>query len=302
MPILKNYYQHLYSSPVVELSGYAARHHLPGRLFAYLDFAGPTGTAKDGLVEGMLSLAVQRGELKRGQPVVEAASGSLAAALCIAAQRSGHPVFLLVPPSLDKERQCFLQELGAKLVFSLEILGSNPDTIRMQAQELAKKQNAYFLDCFCRDDNPEYHRRITGPAILKATNGGDEIDAILAGVGTGGTITGVGEYVKAWTNHIRMVAVEPYECQAIGGGFLGRHNLPGIGVGFVPENYNPYVVDARTAVSSGEAMTAAREVLLFDAIPADPTAGAVLFAARQMMEQGRSKNALCIFCGRQMFG
>lgn len=300
MPAYKNIYQYLYSCPVVELSGYTARLGLSGRIYAYLDFGGPTGTAKDGLAEGMLSLLSKKGRLQKGQPVIEADSGPFAAALCIAARRSGHPVTLVVPPTLDGQRQQFLQQLGAKLVFSMDGLKGGREAVWEQCRKLAEEQGAYFIDQFNNDNNPDYHRRLTGPSILKATNNGDAIDAIVAGVGTGGTITGVGEYIKAWTNHIRMVAVEPYECQAIGGGFLSRHGIPGIGFGFVPQNYNPYVVDVLMAVPTGEALGAAREVLCTDAIPAGPSAGAALFAARQLLEQGRSKSALCIFASRRL--
>ena len=302
MAVLQNYYQSVYSCPVVDLTGYTAKWGLSCHLYAYLNFGGPTGTAKDSLAEGMLSLALQKGALSPGQPVLEAGSGAFAAALCIAARRSGHPVILVVPPTLSGERQIHLQQLGAELVFSMEALETSHNDLAAFAASTAQQRGAYFIDCFSNDDNPEFHRRLTGPAILAATHGGDDIDAIVTGVGTGGTITGVGEHTKAWTNHIRMVAVEPYESQALSGGFIGRHGIPGIGVGFVPQNYNPYIVDIRMAVPTGEALAAAQEVLLTDAIPACASAGAALFAARQLMEQGRSKNALCIFSGRQLYG
>ena len=127
MPVYKSYYQYLYSCPVVELSGYAARHGLPGRLLAYLDFAGPTGSAKDGLAEGMLALAAQRGALAKGQPVVEASTGTFAAALTIAARRSGHPVYLVAPPTLPGERQKLLRQLGARLELCTAALARRKD-------------------------------------------------------------------------------------------------------------------------------------------------------------------------------
>ena len=300
MAMYKSYYQYLYACPVVELTGYTARFELPGRIFAYLDFAGPTGSAKDGLAEGMLALAAQRGALKKGQPVVEASAGTFGAALCIAARRSGHEVFLAVSPTLPPERQKLLRRLGAQLVFTGGGLGGRR-ALEAAARQVAEEKGAYYLDYFNNDDNPEYHRRITGPAILKATHGGEDIDTIVAGVGSGGTVTGVGEHVKAWTNHIRMVAVEPYESQAIGGGFIGRHGIPGLGAGFVPQNYNPYIVDRVVAVSTGEALRAARDVLRSDAIPAAPSAGAALCAARTLLEQGKAKSALCVFSGRQLY-
>lgn len=294
MPILNTCYQALYRCPVVQLNGYARRFSLPGTPLAYLDFGGATGTSKDGLAAGMLAFAAERGELAPGQPVVEASSGIFAAALTLAANTTGHPVFLCVPISLPEPRKTFLSSLGAELVFSSGIHG-HEGAVKL-AKEVAKKENGYFIDHFANDDNPEYHRRFTGPRILKETDA--QIDAIIAGVGSGGTITGVGEYTKAWHNEIRIVAVEPYESQAIGGGFIGRHDIPGLGVGFVPENYNPYVVDTLMAIPSAEAHKAARDVLCTDGIPADASAGAVLYAARQLLEKGHVKRPLCIFCGR----
>lgn len=299
--IVKNYYQTLYHCPIVELAGYVRAAKLPGRLYAYLDFGGPTGSAKDGLAEGMLALAAEKGTLRAGQTVVEAGSGTFAAALTIAARAAGHPVVLVVPESLSAQRQTFLRQLGAKLEYSGALYGRAG--AEKQARAAAQRLDGYYLNHFANDDNPEYHRRVTGPAITEAIRreGASLVDAVVVGVGSAGTITGVGEVVKAWTNDVRIVAVEPYECQAIGGGFLGRHRIPGLGVGFVPENYNPYVVDTVVAVTSGDAAEAARAVLRTDAVPACASAGAALAAARQLLENGTSKAALCVFSGRQSY-
>lgn len=300
MAVRKHYYECLYQCPVVELSGYVRRYQLPGRLYAYLDFGGATGTAKDGLAEGMLALAVQQGKLKRGQTVVEAGSSSFAAALTLAARAAGYPVILAVPETLSAKRQTVLRRLGAKLVFSGALYG------RAGAEKLAARTarecGGYYVDYFRNDDNPEYHRRVTGPAIVKEISRGDQslVDAVVIGVGSGGTITGVGETIRAWAADVHIVAVEPYESQAIGGGFVGKHSIPGIGAGFVPDNYNPYVVDMVSAVSSGDAAAAAQDVLLTDAVPACVSAGATLAAARRMLEKGQSKAALCVFSGRQL--
>ena len=184
--------------------------------------------------------------------------------------------------------------LGAKLLYSSPLDGRRG--MEQLARQTAESCGGYYMDYFANDDNPEHHRRVTGPAILKATGG--QIDAVVAGVGSGGTVTGVGEHIRAWHDHIKIVAVEPYESQAIGGGFVGKHGIPGLGAGFVPANYNPYVVDLVMAVTSGDAQRAAREVLLTDGIPACPSAGAVLFAARQLIEKGKARRPLCIFSGR----
>ena len=298
MQLYPNIYRALRPGPIVELRGYAAACRLPGKLYAYLDFDGPTGTARDGLAEGMLALAAQRGALAAGQTLIEAGSGAFAAALALAGRTSGHPVCLAMPDNTPAPRQEALTALGAQLLFSPAREGSAG--ARALAREWAGRRGWYYTDWLACDDNPEYHRRVTGPAIVEAIarEGRSLVDTITVGVGSGGTITGVGECVKAWTNDVQMVAVEPYECQALGGGLLGPHGIPDIGFGLVPDNYNPYVVDKIAAVASADAARAARTVLLTDAIPAAASGGAAIAAAARFLAEGRSRAALCIIPGR----
>ena len=175
---------------------------------------------------------------------------------------------------------------------------------RAAAAQLAAANNWYYMDWLANDDNPEYHRRVTGPAIVQdiAREDASLIDAIAIGVGSGGTITGVGETIKAWTNDVRVVAVEPFECQALTGGVLGAHGISDIGYGFVPKNYNSYVVDNVAAVSTKDALRAAQQVLRTDAIPASPSAGAALHVAARLVANGISRAALAVFSGRQTLG
>ena len=128
-----------------------------------------------------------------------------------------------------------------------------------------------------------------------------ELGAKIVVCSSGGTVTGVAEYIKAWNSMIRIVAVEPAECAAISGGFIGQHGIAGIGPGFVPENYNPYVVDTVLTVTTADAERASKEVLLCDGIPACTSGGATLAAAVQLMEMGKAKRPLCIFAGRRMY-
>ena len=269
MPIYQNLYQTLLPCPIVELRGYLAACGLRGRLYAYLDYNGPTGTARDNLAEGMLALADERGALKPGQPVIEASSGAFALALTLAGQTAGHPVVLTMPEDAPALRQEQLLRLGAKI-------------LHVPA-------------------NPTFHRRVTGPAIVKsiAREGASIVDTVTIGVGSAGTITGVGETIKAWTNDVRIVAVEPYESQALSGGLTGNHGIPEIGFGLVPENYNAYVVDNVAAVTTADAARAAQRVLRTDAIPASISAGAALHAAAQLLANGTSRSALAVFSGRQ---
>ena len=299
MAILQSYYQDVYRSPVVRLSGYSGRHELASSILAYLDFGGATGTCKDGVAETMLAFATERGTLQPGMPVVEASSGSFGAALAVSCATTGHPCILVVPSSLPLSRRQHLQNLGARIV----VCGSGGRrALEQVAKDTAARYNGYFTNYFANDDNPEYHRRVTGPAIVQniAREGRSAVDAIVIGVGSGGTVTGVGETIKAWTNDVRIAAVEPYESQALGGGLTGPHGISDLGYGFVPENFNAYVVDNVVAVNTTDAQRAAQKVLHTDAIPASVASGAVLQAAAQLIHVGASRSALAILPGRQL--
>ena len=300
MPIYPNFYQTLSACPIVELRGYAAACGLKGRLYAYLDFAGPTGTARDGLAEGMLALAIEKKKQISGQPIIEAASGPFAAALTLAGLTAGHPVVLVMPEDAPALRQETLLRLGAQIRHSPARSGVNG--ARRLAAQTAAANGWYYMDWLANDDNPEYHRRVTGPAIVQsiAREGKSAVDAIVIGVGSGGTVTGVGETIKAWTNDVRIAAVEPYESQALGGGLTGPHGISDLGYGFVPENFNAYVVDNVVAVNTTDAQRAAQKVLRTDAIPASVASGAVLQAAAQLIHVGASRSALAILPGRQI--
>ena len=193
MAILQSYYQDVYRSPVVRLSGYSGRHELASSILAYLDFGGATGTCKDGVAETMLAFATERGTLQPGMPVVEASSGSFGAALAVSCATTGHPCILVVPSSLPLSRRQHLQNLGARIV----VCGSGGRrALEQVAKDTAARYNGYFTNYFANDDNPEYHRRVTGPQILKAA--GDAIDAVVIGVGSPGTIPAAERAFYLW--------------------------------------------------------------------------------------------------------
>ena len=281
MPVLENYYEHLYHGPVVSLRGYCAHHRLQGSILAYLDFGGATGSAKDGLAEGMLALAAEQGLLAKGQPIVEASSGTFAVALTIAARHSGHPVTLTMPEGVPDERKKLLRSLGAQLAFSSPLDGRRG--AERLARELAETQNGYYTNYFANDLNPEYHRRVTGPNILKETD--SQLDAVVIGVGSGGTITGVGEYLRAWENTVKVVAVEPYESQAIGGGFPGRHGIAGLGAGFVPEVLDTKIYDEVIAVENDDAFAAGKQVGKAEGVLVGISSGAAVWAGIQLAKR-----------------
>ena len=264
MPIYPNIYQTLLPGPIVELRGYLAACGLRGRLYAYLNYNGPTGTARDELAEGMLALALERGALTPGQTIVEAVSGPFATALTLAGLTAGHPVTLVMPEDAPAMRQESLLRLGAQIIHTPAQAG--PAGARALAKATAAEKGWYYMDWLNNDDNPTYHRRVTGPALVRsiAREGSSIVDSIVIGVGSGGTITGVGETVKAWTNDVRIVAV-----------------------------------DNIAAVTTADAVRAAQRVLRTDAIPASPSAGAALHAAAQLIANGKSRSALAVFSARQ---
>ena len=286
MPIHPNFYQTLLPCPIVELRGYLAACGLKGRLYAYLDFNGPTGTSRDGLAEGMLALAAEQHALAPGQPIIEASSGAFAVALTLASRTAGHPIVLTMPEDAPALRQEYLLRLGAQILHAPARNGLAG--ARALAETKAAENGRYYMNWLANDNNPEYHRRVTGPAIARAIarEGSSLVDSVVVGVGSAGTITGVGETLKAWTNDVRMVAVEPFESQALSGGFTGGHGIPEIGFGFIPKNYNAYVVDNVAAVTRADAVPAAQKVLASD-------------AAAQLIANGTSRSALAIFSGRQ---
>ena len=185
MPIYSNFYQTLTTAcPIVELRGYAAACGLKGHLYAYLDFNGPTGTARDGLAEGMLALAIEKKQLAPGQPIIEAASGPFATALTLASLTAGHPIVLVMPEDAPALRQEYLLRLGAQIRHSPARSGLAG--ARALAAQTAAANGWYYMNWLANDDNPEYHRRVTGPAIVQsiARQNKSLVDAITIGVGS----------------------------------------------------------------------------------------------------------------------
>lgn len=295
METFQNYLSQIPRFPIISLDRFLSVNQLSGKLYACLAYGGSTGTIKSPLAYGMIALALEQGVLRPKQPIWEASSGTFGAALTIAGQHLGHTVTLCVSSVTSMERIQYLQQLGA----NIKVLETNnPTELLQQSKLMAQEHDGYFIDCFNNDLNPEFHRRVTGPTILKATK--SDLDFIVAGVGSGGTITGVGEYAKAWSN-ISMVAVEPYESQVLQGGFWGKHTIKGIGLPFIAENYNPYVVNRIISVTSGEAHFAAQQLALTEGIPACSSAGATIQAGCHLLKEKPNCKVLCILAGIQLY-
>ena len=286
-------------TPLLELTHFEADEDLKARVLVKLEYFNPAGSVKDRVAKNMIDEAEKAGKLVRGgdYTIIEPTSGNTGVGIASVAAARGYKVIITMPETMSVERRKLMQAYGAQLVLTDGSKGMKGAIAK--AEELQKETpNSILAGQFVNPANPAIHKATTGPEIWDDTDG--QVDIFVAGVGTGGTVTGVGETIKAWTNDVRIAAVEPYESQALGGGLTGPHGISDLGYGFVPENFNAYVVDNVVAVNTTDAQRAAQKVLRTDAIPASVASGAVLQAAAQLIHVGASRSALAILPGRQI--
>lgn len=260
-------------TPLVEL-GRIAR-GLPGRVIAKLEFRNPCGSVKDRLGVALVDDAERRGALRPGMTIVEATGGNTGIGLAFVAAIRGYRLVLTMPESMSKERVALLRHLGAEVVLTPGILMG--DAVARARQVTRDIPGSIMLDQFNNPANPELHRRTTALEIWGETQGAVEV--FVSAVGTGGTITGVGEVLKARKRGVRIVAVEPKGAAVLSGGSAGDHKIPGIGVGFVPAVLNRSIIDQIVAVTDDDAMRCARRLARTEGILAGVSSGAALHAA-----------------------
>jgi cysteine synthase A len=261
-------------TPLVELRRMGAG--LPGRIVAKLEARNPGGSVKDRIGLAMIEAGERDGRLKPGATIVEATSGNTGIALAFVAAAKGYKLIVTMPETMSKERVSLLRYLGA------EVILTSGEKLMRGAVEIAtalvkKTPGAVMLDQFTNPANPEVHRKTTAPEIWEQTDG--RIDVFVAGVGTGGTITGVGEVLKQRKPGARVVAVEPAKCAVLSGGAAAHHLIQGIGAGFVPPILNRSVIDEVMTASEDEAFEHARRLAREEGISAGISAGAAVSAA-----------------------
>jgi cysteine synthase A len=260
-------------TPLVELGRLAKG--LPGRVVAKLEMRNPCGSVKDRLGVALIEDAERRGILQPGMTLVEATGGNTGIGLAFAAAIRGYRLILTMPETMSKERVALLRHLGAEVLLTPGILMGDAVT---RAKQLVKEiPDSIMLDQFKNPANPEVHRRTTAVEIWQGTQGA--VDVFVAGVGTGGTITGVGEVLKERKPGVRIVAVEPAGAAVLSGGPAGKHLMPGIGVGFIPEVLNRSILDEVIAVTDEEAFQCAQRLAREEGILAGVSSGAALHAA-----------------------
>ncbi|MBI4255476.1 MAG: cysteine synthase A [Candidatus Rokubacteria bacterium] len=260
-------------TPMVELGRLAKG--LPGRVVAKLEMRNPCGSVKDRVGVALIENAERQGMLRPGMTLVEATGGNTGIGLAFAAAVRGYRLVLTMPETMSTERVALLRQLGADVVLTPGILMGHAVA---RATRLVKEiPDSIMLDQFRNPANPEVHRRTTAVEVWEDTGGA--VDVFVSAVGTGGTITGVGEVLKARKPSVRIVAVEPAGAAVLSGGAVGNHLIPGIGVGFIPEVLNRSILDEVIAVTDDDAFGCARRLAGAEGIVAGASSGAALHAA-----------------------
>jgi len=275
-------------TPLVELRRLARG--LPGRVVAKLEMRNPCGRVKDRLGVALIEDAERRGILRPGMTIVEATGGNTGIGLAFAATIRGYRLVLAMPESMSGERVALLRHLGAEVVLTPGILMG--DAVARAAQLVREIPDALTLDQFRNPANPGIHRRTTAEEVWSDTGGA--VDVFVSAVGTGGTITGVGEVLKGRKPAVGVVAVEPAGAAVLSGGSAGSHRMPGIGVGFIPDVLNRGILDEVIAVTDDEAFTTARRLAREEGIVAGVSSGAALHAALAVASRGEAAGKMVV--------
>lgn len=263
---------------------------LPGRVVAKLEMRNPCGSVKDRLGVGLIEDAERRGALKPGATLVEATGGNTGIGLAFAAAIKGYRIILTMPQNMSAERVALLRHLGAEVMLTPGILMG--DAIARAKETVKETPGAVMLDQFSNPANAEIHRRTTAVEIWDDTKGA--VDVFVSAVGTGGTITGVGRFLKERKPGVRVVAVEPAGAAVLSGKPAGTHQIPGIGVGFVPQTLDRSLLDEVIAVTDEDAFAAARRLAREEGILAGVSSGAALHAALHVAARPESKGKMIV--------
>lgn len=269
------------NTPLLELNNYSRNNGLRARIIAKLEYFNPAGSVKDRVALAMIEDAEAKGLLQPGATLIEPTSGNTGVGLAFVAAAKGYRLILTMPDTMSIERRNLLKALGAQLVLTPGADGMKGAIAR--AEELkAVTPGSLILQQFDNPANPAMHARTTGEEIWRDTDG--EVDIFVAGVGTGGTISGVGATLKKYNPTVKIVAVEPEDSPVLSGGKPGPHKIQGIGAGFVPKNYNPAVVDEVMLISNDDAIRTGRQLAKYEGLLVGISSGAAVAAATRLAE------------------
>lgn len=274
------------NTPLMEAVHLEEKHHLEARLLVKLEYLNPAGSAKDRIAKAIIETAEAEGILKEGSVIIEPTSGNTGIGLAAIAAARGYRVILTMPETMSVERRNILKAYGAELVLTDGAQGMK-GAIEKAEQLAEEMDNGFLAGQFTNPANPQAHRDTTGPEIWEDTDG--TVDMFVAGVGTGGTITGTGEYLKAKNPGIQVVAIEPAASPVLSEGKAGAHKIQGIGAGFVPEVLNTEIYDEIIKVENDDAFTAGREFAKEEGILVGISSGAVLHAAVELAKKAENQ-------------
>ncbi|MCL4103172.1 cysteine synthase A [Fibrobacter sp. UWH9] len=273
-------------TPLLELTHIEAANNLGAKVLAKLEYFNPAGSVKDRIAKGILDDAEKSGKLKPGAVIIEPTSGNTGIGLASVAAARGYRIIIVMPETMSVERRQIIKAYGAELVLTEGAKGMKGAIAR--ANELAAEiPNSFIPGQFVNPANPATHRATTGPEIWEDTDG--KVDIFVAGVGTGGTVTGVGEYLKSQNPNVKVVAVEPASSPVLSKGVAGAHKIQGIGAGFVPDTLNTKVYDEIIAVENEAAFEAGREIGHKEGVLVGISSGAALWAAKELAKRPENK-------------
>ena len=273
-------------TPLLELTNYEKANELNAKIYAKLEYFNPAGSVKDRIAKAMLDDAEEKGLLKPGAVIIEPTSGNTGIGLASVAASRGYKVILTMPETMSVERRNLLKAYGAELVLTEGAKGM-PGAIA-KAKELAEQTpNSYIPSQFTNPANPAVHLKTTGPEIWADTDG--KVDIFVTGVGTGGTLSGVGAYLKSQNPNVKVVAVEPATSPVLSGGKAGPHKIQGIGAGFVPDTLNTDIYDEILPVQNEDAFATGRALARSEGVLVGISSGAAVVAAAQLAK--RPENA-----------
>ena len=273
-------------TPLVKISNYSKAHELEATILVKLEYLNPAGSVKDRIAKAMIEDAEKKGLLKEGSVIIEPTSGNTGIGLAAIAASKGYRAILTMPETMSVERRNLLKAYGAEIVLTDGAKGMKGAIAK--ADELAKEiPNSFLPGQFVNPANPAAHKATTGPEIWNDTDG--KVDYFVAGVGTGGTLSGTGEYLKSKNPAIKAVAVEPESSPVLSKGVAGPHKIQGIGAGFVPDTLNTSIYDEIIPVSNEDAFATGKEIARKDGILVGISSGAALFAATQVAKRPENK-------------
>ena len=273
-------------TPLLELTHIEAQENLPAKILAKLEYFNPAGSVKDRIAKAMIDDAEASGKLKPGSVIIEPTSGNTGIGLAAVAAAKGYRIIIVMPETMSVERRQLMKAYGAELVLSEGAKGMKGAIAK--ADELAKEiPNAFIPGQFVNPANPKAHVATTGPEIWDDTDG--KVDLFVAGVGTGGTVTGVGQYLKSQNPNIKVVAVEPASSPVLSKGTAGAHKIQGIGAGFVPDVLDTKVYDEIIAVTNEDAFATGRLIGRKEGVLVGISSGAAVWAAIELAKRPENK-------------